>query len=305
MKKFLLLTFCTVLMLSGCTSYSTESRSTAEETASEINTETAVSSEIIEESVLDIPVVMPVTEISDNIKLYDLSFPENIEYRSENKVRGVSYEMPEYGKIIEKDRNICLENSSGETDALIELPFDYETVYAMINFVIDDSRFAYIINQEDFSLGCGVYNLADGSDFRIKPLERCCYFPQYVSGEYLILSRGFINEHYGYSKLDLNTFELTDIDSQYILENMWTNAAFADDGKTAAAISQRNADGEYTVTLFSLSDDKKINEYIFVSDKEYISFTLEFVLNNKLYVYVTDNEFNNYLYVIDVSLFMG
>lgn len=304
MNKIFLLTSCLTLILSGCTAYSKESSSLIEETVSEINTETAVTTEIIEEAVLDIPVVMPVTELSDNIKLYDLSFPENIEYRSDNKIWGVSYEY-ENGRIIEKDGNIFLENTSGESKALIELPYDYETVYAMINFMIDDSRFAYTIKQEDFSLGCGVYNLADGSDFRIEPSEKSSYFPQCVSGEYLILSRGFIAEHYGYSKLDLNTLELTNIDSHYILQNRWSNAAFADDGKTAAAISQRNADDEYSVTLFSLSDDKIINEYTFVSDKEYISFTLKFVPNNKLYVYATDNESNDYLYVIDVSLSMG
>ena len=244
-----------------------------------------------------------VTEISDNIKLYDLTVPENTEYRPKNLVVGLSYDMQGYGTIKEQDGNIYLETISGERTALIELPVESETVYVVIRCIIDDSRFAYNIIQEDASLGCGVYNLENGEDFHIESRDRCHYFPQYVAGDYLILKRGFIADVYGYSRLNLDTLELTDVDSKYIPEEQrLPKVAFSQDGKTAAVFSGKNENGEYVITLFSVDDDTKTAEYRFSSDNDYTDFNLEFVSKYQLYVYAykKDEVGSNYLYAIDI-----
>lgn len=250
--------------------------------------------------------ILNVTEISDNIKLYDLTFPENKEYLQNYEENSYikEYEMLR-GKISAENGNIYLENLSGERTALIELPVESETVYVVINCIIDDSRFAYNIIQEDASLGCGVYDLANNEDFRIESKDRCHYSPEEVSGDYLILTRGFIADFYGYSKLNLKTFELTDIESKYISqEQRYHKAAFSPDGKTAAVFSGKNKNGEYVVTLFSLDDDAKVAEYKFSSENEYASFNLEFVSEYQLYVYAykKDGVGSNYLYAIDIPV---
>lgn len=243
-----------------------------------------------------------VTEISDNIKLYDLTQSENsdyLKYLTEFSY-GNEYEMSG-GKISEENRNIYFENLSGERKALIELPVESETVYVVISCIIDDKRFAYNIIQEDASLGCGVYNLLNNEDFRIESEKRCHYFTQKVSGDYLILTRGFIADFYGYSKLNLKTFELTNIDSKYISQEQRSpKVAFSQDGKTAAVFSGKNENGEYIITLFSLDDDTKTAEYKFSSENEYMSFNLEFVSKYELYVYACKKDGSNYLYAIDI-----
>lgn len=298
MKKFLLI-LCSVILLTGCEDKTSES-STSEiipESTTELHTEAPTEAE-----------TMPsVTEISDNIRLYDLTKSENsdyLKYLTEFSY-GNDYEMSGYGKISEENGNIYLENLSGERTALIELPVESETVYVVISCIIDDSRFAYNIIQEDASLGCGVYNLADGEDFRIESAERCHYFPQKVSGDYLILTRGFIADMYGYSKLNLKTFELTDINSAFIEnKNYFPDTAFSSDMKMTANISGDYDSGEYTVTLFSLENEEVIDEYKFSSESNYVNFDLEFVSDNKLYVYAHkegDSGFN-YLYVINMPV---
>lgn len=294
MKKFLLI-LCSVILLTGCADKTSES-STSEiipESTTELQTEAPTVAE-----------TMPsVTEISDNIRLYDLTNSENsdyLKYLTEFSY-GNDYEMSGYGKISEENGNIYLENLSGERTALIELPVESETVYVVISCIIDDSRFAYNIIQEDASLGCGVYNLANGEDFRIESAEKCHYFPQKVSGDYLILTRGFIADMYGYSKLNLKTFEITDVDSKYIPQEQRTpSVAFSPDGRTAAVVSGKSEDGEYIVTLFSVDDDTKVAEYKFSSENEYKSFNLEFASKYELYVYATDESGYNYLYAIDI-----
>lgn len=244
-----------------------------------------------------------VTEISDNITFYDLTVPENAEYRPKNFVVGMSYDMSGYGTIREQDGNIYLENLSKERIALIELPVESETVYVVISCVIDSSRFVYNIIQEDASLGCGVYNLENGEDFRIESKDRCHYFPQYVAGDYLILKRGFIADVYGYSRLNLNTLEMTDVVSEYIpQEQRIPSVAFSPDGKTGAVYSGKDKNGEYVITLFSLDDDTKVAEYKFSSENEYTSFSLEFVSKYELYVYPYKEVVagSDYLYKIHV-----
>lgn len=291
MKKFLLI-LCSIFLLVGCTAKSPESsviESTAE-TTMEATTEKPTESENI----------LPVTEIAENIKLYDLTQSENSDYLK--YLTEFSY-IKEYetsrGKISAENGNIYLEST-----ALIELPVESETVYVVISCIIDDSRFAYNIIQEDSSLGCGVYNLANKEDFRIESTDRCHYFPQKVSGDYLILTRGFIADFYGYSKLNLLTFELTDIDSNFIENKHYLPCtAFSADMKMTANISADYSENpEYNVTLFSLENEKVTEEYKFSSENRYVNFDLKFVSDNKLYIYALkegDSEFN-YLYVINI-----
>ena len=208
MKKFLLI-LCSVFLLTGC------SDKTSESSISDINSESQIESQT--ETPVESENELPVTKIAENIKLYDLTFPENKEYlqNHEEFSYGNEYEMSGR-KISEENGNIYLENSSGERTALIELPVESETVYVTIDCIIDRNRFAYSIIQEDSSLGCGVYDISKKEDFRIESADRCHYFPKEVSGDYLILTRGFIADFYGYSKLNLKTFLLTDIDTDFI-----------------------------------------------------------------------------------------
>lgn len=298
MKKFLLI-LCSVFLLTGCTAKSPESsvtESTAETTAETTTTKPAEPENI-----------SPVTEIADNIKLYDLTFSENKEYLKylTEFSYGKEYEMSG-GKISEENGNIYFENFSGGRTALIELPVESETIYVVISCIIDDKRFAYNIIQEDASLGCGVYNLLNNEDFRIESKEKCHYFPQKVSGDYLILTRGFIADFYGYSKLNLKTFELTDINTDFIENKRYLPCmAFSSDMKMTANISaDYSANPEYTITLFSLENEEATEEYKFSSESRYINFDLKFVSDNKLYVYALkegDSEFN-YLYVINLPV---
>lgn len=293
MKKFLLI-LCSMFLLTGC------SDKTSESSISDINSESQAESQT--ETPTESEKELPVTEISDNIKLYDLTRSENsdyLKYLTEFSY-GNEYEMSG-GKISEENGNIYFENLSGERTALIELPVESETVYVVINCIIDDSRFAYNIIQEDASLGCGVYDLVSNEDFRIESKKRCHYFPQKVSGDHLILTRGFIADFYGYSKLNLKTFELTDIDTDFIENKRY--AAFSSDMKMTANISADYSENpEYTVALFSLEDEEIIEEYKFSSKNKYINFDLQFVSDNKLYIYALkegDSGFN-YLYIIDI-----
>ena len=296
MKKFLLI-LCSVFLLTGC------SDKTSESSISDINSESQAESQT--ETPVESENELPVTEIADNIKLYDLTFPENKEYLQDSQEFPYikEYEMSS-GKILAENGNIYFENFFGDRTALIELPAESETVYVVINCIIDRYQFAYSIIQEDSSLGCGVYDLASNEDFRIENTDRCRYFPQKVSGDYLILTRGFIADFYGYSKLNLKTFELTDINTDFIENKRYLPCtAFSVDMKTTANISADYSEvPEYIVTLFSLENEKVIEEYKFSSKNKYTNFDLKFVSDNKLYIYALkegDSEFN-YLYAIDI-----
>ncbi|HEZ7985526.1 MAG TPA: hypothetical protein RWO09_01165 [Ruminococcus sp.] len=299
MKKILIM-LCSVFLFASCTSKNSEN--------SVIQVTTEEMTETVTKNQTESETVSYVTEISDNIKLYDLTQAENKEYLQypDQFSYGKEYEMADHGKIIEEKGNIYLENVSGERTALIKLPVESETVYVVVSCIIDSSRFAYNIIQEDLSLGCGIYNLANGDDYRIEGEDRCYYFPEKVLGDHLILTRGFIGDFYGYSKLDLKTFELTDIDFD-VIENKHYRpcTAFSSDMKIAANISADYSDSknyEYTVTLFSLENEKVIDEYKITSKDMYINFYLKFVSDNQLYVYAykKDDVGSNYMYAIDI-----
>ena len=157
MKKILIM-LCSVFLFASCTSKNSEN--------SVIQVTTEEMTETVTKNQTESETVSYVTEISDNIKLYDLTQAENKEYLQypDQFSYGKEYEMADHGKIIEEKGNIYLENVSGERTALIKLPVESETVYVVVSCIIDSSRFAYNIIQEDLSLGCGIYNLANGDD---------------------------------------------------------------------------------------------------------------------------------------------
>lgn len=313
MKKLIFMLF-SVIMLVGCSTENQEIiesqldsvAETTMEITTEMTTETTIESTTVKPTETE-KTELTYTEIADNIKLYDLTQSENsdyLKYLTESSYNN-EYEMSK-GKISAENGNIYLEDFSGERTALIELPVESETVYVVISCIIDDSRFAYNIIQEDSSLGCGVYNLDNKEGFRIESEERCHYSPQKVSGDYLILTRGFIADFYGYSKLNLKTFQLTDIDTDFIENKRYLPCmAFSSDMKMTANISaDYSENSEYTVTMFSLENEKATEEYKFSSKNRYINFDLQFISDNKLYIYALkegDSEFS-YLYIINLPV---
>lgn len=248
-----------------------------------------------------------VTKISDNIKLYDLTVPENTEYRPKNFIVARIYEMSDYGKITESDEGIILETPSGEKKVLISNN-DYEGfTFAYVRCIIDDSRFVYYRTTEESTVECGIYNLETDEKYIIENNTEYTmnypYSPRYIAGNYLILYKGWVysGRNFSYSRLNLDTLELTDVDSKYIPQEQRTpSVAFSQDGKTAAVFSGKNENGEYIITLFSLDDDTKTAEYKFSSENEYMSFNLEFVSKYELYVYACKKDGSNYLYAIDI-----
>lgn len=306
MRKFLLI-LCSAFLLSGCTAKVTENP--ANESVIGVTTEeiTEKETEVPTESVTAPAFV----EISDNINFYDLTLLQNSDYRKDIKsfTYGSEYEMSDYGKIIEENGNIFLEKISGERTPLIDLPIESETVYVTISCIIDDSRFAYLIHQEDANLGSGIYDLASGEDFRIENKPHSGYCPEKVSGDKLILTRGFIAEFHGYSILDLNTYELTDLDSSFVTnERRYTIGTRISDNEiigAAVTLSNKKKDScEYTVTLYSLGNEEVVDEFTFDSESSYLNFYLEFTEDDKLYVYAMQegeaDKGYNYLYAIDV-----
>lgn len=248
-----------------------------------------------------------VTEIADNIKLYDLTVPENTEYRPKNFIVAQIYEMSDYGKITESDEGIVLKTTSGEKKVLISND-DYKGfAFAYVRCIIDDSRFVYYRTTGDAIVECGIYNLETDEKFIIENNTEYTmnypYDPRYIAGNYLILYKGWVysGRNFSYSRLNLDTLEITDVDSKYISEEQrLPKVAFSQDGKTAAVFSGKNKNGEYVITLFSVDDDTKTAEYKFSSDNEYTDFNLEFVSKYQLYVYAKDESGYNYLYAIDI-----
>ena len=248
-----------------------------------------------------------VTEISDNIKLYDLTVPENTEYRPKNFIVAQIYEMSDYGKMTESDKGIILETSSGEKKVLISNDDFEDFTRAYVGCIIDDSRFVYYRTTGDTTVECGIYNLETDEKFIIENNTEYTmnypYNPQYIAGNYLILYKGWVysGKNFSYSRLNLDTLEITDVDSKYIPQEQRTpSVAFSPDGKTAAVFSGKNENGEYVITLFSVDDDTKTAEYKFSSENEYTDFNLEFISKYQLYVYAKDENGYNYLYAIDI-----
>lgn len=303
--------FLAALLLAGCSSNnrSEESSDIPPEIQSEttsVTTERSIE-ELTTEALTN---EAPLAVTNNHIQELDLSLPENSAYSryDEENLSKSEFEMPDFGTLICENGNITLLSASNEVNGLIDLPVESKTVYVTIGSVIDNSRFSYTIHQEDANLGCGVYNLATGEDFRIEPAEgHIGYYPKCISGDYLILSRARIADFYGYSRLNLSTYELEDIPNSLFKERRYTVCdAFSPDGKFSVNIfvdRSGSLENVYTVSLISIETGDLLEEYSFSSENDYVNFSMKFVSENELYVYANQNHpaEKHFLYIIDLG----
>ena len=303
--------FLAALLLAGCSSNNKSEKSS--DIPPEIQSETTsvtTESSIEELTTEALTNEAPLAVTNNHIQELDLSLPENSAYSQydEENLSKSEFEVPDFGTLICENGNITLLSASNEINGLIDLPVESETVYVTIDSIIDNSRFSYTIHQEDANLGCGVYNLATGEDFRIEPAEgHIGYYPKCVSGDYLILSRARISDFYGYSRLNLNTYELDDIPDSLFKERRYTVCdAFSPDGKFSANIfvdRSGSLENVYTVSLISIETGDLLEEYTFSSENDYVNFSMKFVSENELYVYANQNHpaEKHFLYIIDLG----
>lgn len=169
MKKIFLIISLWILLV-GCSTSEKIS-----EASSEISEETATTSafistttaETVTEAVTEItePPQPVFTEISENIRVYDLNLSENSELiqAEEKRTYAGDVEMPNYGVISNADGKISLIKNDGTTITLTETPYaDDAYSWLRSDFAIDDSRFSYSICNEWGNSGFGVYDLDSG-----------------------------------------------------------------------------------------------------------------------------------------------
>ncbi|MCM1133216.1 MAG: hypothetical protein NC340_07060 [Ruminococcus flavefaciens] len=304
MKKFLLI-LCLMPVLIGC---STENQEIIEsppdsvaETTAEATTETVTESTTAQTTAPE--KTEPIyTEISDNIKLYDLNKPENSELIPPEEIFYSLYpgdiEMAGYGILSNSDGNIKLVNDNGEENIIVESPYpDNAYSWVKAEFQIDSDRFAYSVCGEWGNTGFGVYDLKSGENHLI--MEE--YYPKVVRGNSLILAKeGYFNT-VGYSEFDLDSYEIRDIPLQTDLESLKyrrTNDVTAD-GRLSAVI--RYEDDSYIITVISLESGEVAGEYILKTDVTYGNIALVFTSADKLHLYAKRHEDNTYhLYVFDI-----
>lgn len=307
MKKFLI-AICSMLMLVGC---STENHEIIEsqsdslaETTTKITTETTTESTTVKPT--EPEKIEPMyTEISDNIKLYDLNKSENSELIPDEKIFYSLYpndiEMSGYGILSNEDGNIKLVKDNGEENIIVESPYSDDAYsWVRIEFPIDSDRFAYSLCGEWGNTGFGVYDLQRNENHLIVK-DEYAYYPKFVRGNSLILAKEKYFNTVGYSEFDLDIYEISDIPIQADLENLKcrrTNDVSAD-GRLSAVI--RYEDNSYIITVISLENGKIINEYILKTDKGYGNMELEFASADKLNLYAKRHEDNIYhLYVFNI-----
>lgn len=105
---------------------------------------------------------------SDNIQKLDLSLSENSTYLQYRKIFSYNneYVLSDGRKIIE-DKNLYLEDLSGNKSVLIEVPEEETEKYVVFWDMIDNNRFCYyIINHETTGIS-GIYDLEGGEVFHI------------------------------------------------------------------------------------------------------------------------------------------
>lgn len=213
MKKVLLL-LCIMTLLVGCSSQ-TESDISSEVYESEaVTTTTEEAVTTAKEEVTVTTTESPIRQLSSQIKEIDLDHPENSDYpRNENEFTyGNEYEIGDWGKIVE-DKNIYLETSTEEHTGLITIPDENSLSYVKIGGIIDMNRFYYSIIEEEFIICCGIYDLSTGKDIRITDdNDGASYVPLAITSESLILTRCRKTDLTGYAVLDLDTYDVTDID---------------------------------------------------------------------------------------------
>lgn len=306
MKKLLFL-MLSMFMLTGCNSkipensenpeVSESASETAATTSEAVSTTTAET--VTETAAETTESAQPVfTELSENIRVYDLRLSENSELiPEEGTIYSRDMEMPDYGVISNSDGKISLIANDGTEKLLTESPYpDNPYSWVRSDFTIDDNRLAYSVCGEWGNYGFGVYDLKSGEDRQIISPEEYGYFPKAVCGNSLILAKRGYFDFCGFAKCDLESFEITDIALPIDYENMSIREnAVCENGSAAAVLSMERPDDDrksekYTVTVMSLDKCEIIGEFTFERDNGYGNMDMEFVSENELYLYAKRHE---------------
>lgn len=130
-------------------------------------------------------------------------------------------------------------------------------------------------------------------------------FPKAVCENSLILAKKRYFDFLGFSKCDLETFEVTDIELPINCESMRIRANAVSENGSAAVLSMEFTDDDrhsvkYTVTVMSLNKCEILGEFTFENNGEYGNTDLEFASENELRLYAQrhENGVRN-LYVFD------
>lgn len=254
----------------------------------------------------------PVVSLPDNIKELDLSLPENkgyLQYKKEFTYKN-EYLLPDGRKIVE-DKSLYLEDSSGSREVLIEVPEEETEKYVVFWDMIDDNRFCYYIVNHETTGGSGIYNLENGEDFRIDVCEdHSAYVPKKLVDNYLYFSKGFIADFRGFAKLNLDNYEFTEIDCESKLGNNTYYQGDISPDLTKAALyrtvsksSSSNEMNEYQVAIYSLTEEKILKTYNFLSRNDYVNHQLLYYSNDQVYLYASQygDSPKDFLYIINLE----
>ena len=251
---------------------------------------------------------------SDNIQKLDLSLSENSTYLQYRKIFSYNneYVLSDGRKIIE-DKNLYLEDLSGNKSVLIEVPEEEVEKYVVFWDMIDNNRFCYyIINHETTGIS-GIYDLEGGEVFHIDVCDdNSAYVPKKVVENYLYFSKGFISDFKGVGKLNLDNYEFIEIDCSPLLDNNIYYLGGPDispDGTKAAVYgivskaSKPNELNEFQVAIYSLTEEKILETYNFLSENDYVNHQLLYYSDEQVYLYLSQygDDPEDFLYIINID----
>ena len=251
---------------------------------------------------------------SDNIQKLDLSLSENSTYLQYRKIFSYNneYVLSDGRKIIE-DKNLYLEDLSGNKSVLIEVPEEEIEKYVVFWDMIDNNRFCYyIINHETTGIS-GIYDLEGGEVFHIDVCDdNSAYVPKKVVENYLYFSKGFISDFKGVGKLNLDNYEFIEIDCSPLLDNNIYYLGGPDispDGTKAAVYgivskaSKPNELNEFQVAIYSLTEEKILETYNFLSENDYVNHQLLYYSDEQVYLYLSQygDDPEDFLYIINID----
>lgn len=317
MKKLLIM----FIILLFCTSCNTNKAGFNGHSQSS-NSETIITKEVVSTEAVTIePTQITSAEtydsdylLNENIQMIDLSMPENSKYLKYMKkfTYKNEYSLPDGRKIVE-DKNLYLEDLSGNRETLIEVPEEETEKCVVFWDMIDNNRFCYyIINHETTGVS-GIYDLEGGEVFHMDVCEdRSRYTPLKIFNNYLWLEKGHKADFKGFGKLNIDTYEFTEIDCTSELDNniyYWCGPDISPDGTKAAiygivskALSP-NEMNEYQVAIYSLTEEKMLETYNFSSENDYINHQLVYYNENQVYLYASQYGDNpkDFLYIININ----
>lgn len=251
---------------------------------------------------------------SDNIQKLDLSLSENSTYLQYRKIFSYNneYVLSDGRKIIE-DKNLYLEDLSGNKSVLIEVPEEETEKYVVFWDMIDNNRFCYyIINHETTGIS-GIYDLEGGDVFHIDVCDdNSAYVPKKVVENYLYFSKGFISDFKGVGKLNLDNYEFIEIDCSPLVDNNIYYLGGPDispDGTKAAVYgivskaSKPNELNEFQVAIYSLTEEKILETYNFLSENDYVNHQLLYYSDEQVYLYLSQygDDPEDFLYIINID----